>query len=558
MIFQHLSLKLKLILLSGLGVGALLISVLTGTVGMRSGIEGVHSLGRQHLPGVLALQHIKEAQTALKASTYEAVLWQSDTEAQEQFAQIAKDKKLVWNRLPADWQAYAALPKSEEETALWEKFVVEWNAWKKIDEQIIDSIEALAANKDAAQHEKLFQKYFMLGGQQRKSYMAAEKLLGELQALKTANVEAETRHAEDATHVAQRVILATGIIAVTGLMLLAYMVTRRILKQMGGEPAEAVRITRRIAEGVLVEAVPLQPGDQESLLASIEFMRRNLRTLIGQVLESSDRLSGSAKSLIADVHQVERFGETENAAAHATADAVKSIAGRIEQVGVAAETARSLSENAGVQSRGGRDVIDTAAGEMGRIAQTVNTTAKFIENLGSYSAQISDIVRVIKEIADQTNLLALNAAIEAARAGEQGRGFAVVAGEVGKLADRTAKSTDEIATMIQAIQRGVAEAMASMSSAESSVAQGVAMTESANTAMENIHASAENASQAVVSIAGELRESSRTLVEIENSMGNIVDMVGRSKESVQTMANSARNVGELAKNLADSMHRFTI
>ena len=558
MAFQHFSLKLKLILLSGLGVGALLISVLTGTLGIRSGVEGVHSLGRQHLPAVLALQRIKEAQTSLKASTFEAVLWQSDTEAQEQFAQIAQDKKQVWNKLPADWQSYEAIPRSAEEAALWEQFVVEWNAWKKFDEQIIDAIQALAANKDAAQQEKLFQKYFMLGGQQRKSYLAAEKLLGQLLALKATNVETETQHAEDSTRVAQRVILAAGGIAVIGLLLMASLITSSILRQMGGEPASAALITRRIAAGVLSDAVPLQPGDQDSLLASIEFMRRNLRTLIGEVLESSNRLSDSANSLIADVYQVERFGETGNAAAHATANAVNSIAGRIEQIGASAETARSLSENAGNQSRDGRAVIDNAAGEMGRIADTVSTTARFIGNLGSYSDQISGIVRVIKEIADQTNLLALNAAIEAARAGEQGRGFAVVADEVGKLADRTAKSTDEIATMIQAIQRGVAEAMESMHSAEGSVAQGVAMTASANSAMEDIHTSTENASQAVVSIAGELRESSRTLVEIENSMGNIVDMVGRSKESVHTMAISARNVGDLAKNLADSMHRFTI
>ncbi len=80
-------------------------------------------------------------------------------------------------------------------------------------------------------------------------------------------------------------------------------------------------------------------------------------------------------------------------------------------------------------------------------------TSLTIAKLADSSVQIGQVLDVITAIAQQTNLLALNATIEAARAGEAGKGFAVVASEVKELATKTAKATDEIGSMISAIQR---------------------------------------------------------------------------------------------------------
>jgi methyl-accepting chemotaxis protein len=75
-----------------------------------------------------------------------------------------------------------------------------------------------------------------------------------------------------------------------------------------------------------------------------------------------------------------------------------------------------------------------------------------VESLGSASAAIGDVIKIISNIADQTNLLALNATIEAARAGDVGKGFAVVAAEVKELARETASATSQVAEQIEAIQ----------------------------------------------------------------------------------------------------------
>ncbi|WP_165677315.1 methyl-accepting chemotaxis protein, partial [Metapseudomonas otitidis] len=205
--------------------------------------------------------------------------------------------------------------------------------------------------------------------------------------------------------------------------LLGGLITRNLLRQLGGEPAYAVDVVSRIAAGDLTATVETKPGDTGSMLAAIKTMVEKLSQIIGEVRSNADALTSASEQISATAQSMSQ-GTSEQAAS------VEETSASMEQM--SASIAQN-TENAKVTD----GMASKAAREADEGGQAVRDTVSAMKT-------IADKISIVDDIAYQTNLLALNAAIEAARAGEHGKGFAVVAAEVRKLAERSQVAAQEI------------------------------------------------------------------------------------------------------------------
>ena len=252
---------------------------------------------------------------------------------------------------------------------------------------------------------------------------------------------------------------------------------------------------------LLVDAIHDSSGAYVGAIATWSIVTEQLQTQ-EHIQRSTAVLVNSSNTLATAAAHLQANADETSAEGVRAVEATERVVGSAQSVSAAAEEmTASITEIA-------RSAAD-AASVAGSAVDVAHHTNKRVLELGKSSERIGEAVRVITAIAQQTNLLALNATIEAARAGESGKGFAVVAKEVKELARETATATDDIRSMIEAIQRDTAAVIDSIAEIAAVIEQISGLQGTIASAVEEQSATTNEISRAVSDVAEQRRTSTR-------------------------------------------------
>ncbi len=301
--------------------------------------------------------------------------------------------------------------------------------------------------------------------------------------------------------------------------------------------AEMIEMAQQVGEC-------LQRMSRGDLTVKLGQLGENYAGLREDFNRTINQLHDTLSSVAESAHAI-RIGSNEiSSASDDLAQRTEHHAGDMARIAEAInEISSTLSETAGSAAEADRNVAEAMA-ETQDGGAVVKQAVHAMTSIEESTEKIEQIIAVIDGIAFQTNLLALNAGVEAARAGDAGSGFAVVANEVRALAQRSADAAKDIKGLIQ--------------TSSNQVANGADMVRKTGAAFERINERISSVSALVEQISTKAEQQSHNLKETNRSMSNVEMVTQNNAAMVEESTAAARNLASSADSLAQLVSQFSL
>ncbi|MUI54242.1 methyl-accepting chemotaxis protein [Aliivibrio fischeri] len=318
-------------------------------------------------------------------------------------------------------------------------------------------------------------------------------------------------------------------------------------------------VIRKLAEGNLTVRTDID-GENEiaQLSQDINTTAIQLQATIEELHNINQSVASASTELAAVMNDAELNSQKELCEIEQVASAVNELSSTANNVSDNALAADKTAQNTSDLAKAGLDVFTQSTDASEKMAVALTDAAVVVNHLKEQSEQINNVIEVIRSVSEQTNLLALNAAIEAARAGESGRGFAVVADEVRLLAARTQSSTQEIQTIIEALQEQSGLANESMQTSLDMLELNKELTAKAGDALIGITESINAINDMNTQVATAAEEQSQVTQDINRNVVNMSELVNQNVTGISQSAIASSELSRLAEEQKQQLSFFKL